>query len=170
MAKFLSYYAAKQYGNKLNVDDFKEILLSEAKGKFNDKVLSADVDGLSKDELIRSLEDSIILKCVPDKMGLLDKVETEIVELEEYKRLTENNEMTKKIDANNKSSKVMDWTNVALSGASTLTSGISIGFSVAAINNVKEALENLEKCQKSLTELKTIFAEYNAEIEAEEGE
>lgn len=75
-----------------------------------------------------------------------------------------------KIAENMAASKGMDIANVALSGTSTLTSGVSIVFSAVAIAKVNEALENLEKCEKSLTELNSKFNEYNAEIEAEEGE
>lgn len=166
MKKYITYLADQQYDKPLNENDFEGLTLEQAKSKFNQKVLTADIEEFDKnfDDQLDSAQTEKA-KCENN-----EDIKTIIKDLNEYKRLTENNEMAKKIDANNKSSKVMDWANVGLSGASTLTSGVSVGFSIAAVAKVKEALENLEKCQKSLTELKTIFAEYNAEIEAEEGE
>ncbi len=166
MKKYITYLADQQYGKPLNEGDFDGLTLEQAKSKFNPKVLTADIE-----EFDKNFDDQLDnAQTTKEKCENNEDIETIIKDLNEYKRLTENNEMAEKIDANNKSSKVMDWTNVGLSGASTIASGISIGFSSTALAKVKEALENLEKCQKSLTELKTIFAEYNAEIEAEEGE
>lgn len=137
-------------------------------------VVKAKVDGYSEDQKLMDLK----TKNCDTKGGQISttnkdlsstEIKAKINELDTY--LSNVNIINdNKIAENMAASKKMDIANVWLSGASTLTSGVSVGFSIAAVAKVKEALENLEKCEKSLTELNSKFNEYNAEIEAEEGE
>lgn len=92
------------------------------------------------------------------------KVDTVNKSKEQYKKYVES------VDSSMKTSRNLDIIQAGLSGASTIASGVSLGFSVSAIGTVGDAIDELSKCNDAISKLRNVYGEYKAELEADEEE
>lgn len=92
------------------------------------------------------------------------KVDTVNKLSEQYKKYVES------VDSSMKTSRNLDIVQAGLSGASTIASGVSLGFSVSAIGTVGDAIDELSKCNDAISKLRNVYGEYKAELEADEEE
>ena len=92
------------------------------------------------------------------------KVDTVNKSREQYKKYVES------VDSSMKTSRNLDIIQAGLSGASTIASGVSLGFSVSAIGTVGDAIDELSKCNDAISKLRNVYGEYKAELEADEEE
>lgn len=92
------------------------------------------------------------------------KVDTVNKSKEQYKKYVDS------IDSSMKTSRNLDIVQAGLSGASTIASGVSLGFSVSAIGTVGDAIDELSKCNDAISKLRNVYGEYKAELEADEEE
>ena len=92
------------------------------------------------------------------------KVDTVNKSKEQYKKYVES------VDSSMKTSRNLDIVQAGLSGASTIASGVSLGFSVSAIGTVGNAIDELSKCNDAISKLRNVYGEYKAELEADEEE
>lgn len=92
------------------------------------------------------------------------KVDTVNKSSEQYKKYVES------VDSSMKTSRNLDIVQAGLSGASTIASGVSLGFSVSAIGTVGDAIDELSKCNDAISKLRNVYGEYKAELEADEEE
>ena len=92
------------------------------------------------------------------------KVDTVNKSVEQYKKYVES------VDSSMKTSRNLDIVQAGLSGASTIASGVSLGFSVSAIGTVGDAIDELSKCNDAISKLRNVYGEYKAELEADEEE
>lgn len=92
------------------------------------------------------------------------KVDTVNKSKEQYKKYVES------VDSSMKTSRNLDIVQAGLSGASTIASGVSLGFSVSAIGTVGDAIDELSKCNDAISKLRNVYGEYKAELEADEEE
>lgn len=92
------------------------------------------------------------------------KVDTVNKSREQYKKYVES------VDSSMKTSRNLDIVQAGLSGASTIASGVSLGFSVSAIGTVGDAIDELSKCNDAISKLRNVYGEYKAELEADEEE
>ena len=58
---------------------------------------------------------------------------------------------------------MVDWIQAGTNAVSAVASGVSFGFGIGAMNSLKSAISNLEKCQKSISNLNTLYNQYNVE-------
>lgn len=92
------------------------------------------------------------------------KVDTVNKSSEQYKKYVDS------VDSSMKTSRNLDIVQAGLSGASTIASGVSLGFSVSAIGTVGDAIDELSKCNDAISKLRNVYGEYKAELEADEEE
>ena len=92
------------------------------------------------------------------------KVDTVNKSAEQYKKYVDS------VDSSMKTSRNLDIVQAGLSGASTIASGVSLGFSVSAIGTVGNAIDELSKCNDAISKLRNVYGEYKAELEADEEE
>lgn len=92
------------------------------------------------------------------------KVDTVNKSSEQYKKYVDS------VDSSMKTSRNLDIIQAGLSGASTIASGVSLGFSVSAIGTVGDAIDELSKCNDAISKLRNVYGEYKAELEADEEE
>lgn len=92
------------------------------------------------------------------------KVDTVNKSSEQYKKYVDS------VDSSMKTSRNLDIVQAGLSGASTIASGVSLGFSVSAIGTVGNAIDELSKCNDAISKLRNVYGEYKAELEADEEE
>ncbi len=92
------------------------------------------------------------------------KVDTVNKSSEQYKKYVDS------VDSSMKTSRNLDIVQAGLSGASTIASGVSLGFSVSAIGTVGDAIDELSKCNAAISKLRNVYGEYKAELEADEEE
>lgn len=92
------------------------------------------------------------------------KVDTVNKSREQYKKYVDS------VDSSMKTSRNLDIVQAGLSGASTIASGVSLGFSVSAIGTVGDAIDELSKCNDAISKLRNVYGEYKAELEADEEE
>ena len=92
------------------------------------------------------------------------KVDTVNKSSEQYKKYVDS------VDTSMKTSRNLDIVQAGLSGASTIASGVSLGFSVSAIGTVGDAIDELSKCNDAISKLRNVYGEYKAELEADEEE
>lgn len=92
------------------------------------------------------------------------KVDTVDKSSEQYKKYVDS------VDSSMKTSRNLDIVQAGLSGASTIASGVSLGFSVSAIGTVGDAIDELSKCNDAISKLRNVYGEYKAELEADEEE
>ena len=92
------------------------------------------------------------------------KVDTVNKSSEQYKKYVDS------VDSSMKTSRNLDIVQAGLSGASTIASGVSLGFSVSAIGTVGDAIDELSKCNAAILKLRNVYGEYKAELEADEEE
>lgn len=92
------------------------------------------------------------------------KVDTVNKSAAQYKKYVES------VDSSMKTSRNLDIVQAGLSGASTIASGVSLGFSVSAIGTVGDAIDELSKCNDAISKLRNVYGEYKAELEADEEE
>lgn len=92
------------------------------------------------------------------------KVDTVNKSREQYKKYVDS------VDSSMKTSRNLDIIQAGLSGASTIASGVSLGFSVSAIGTVGDAIDELSKCNDAISKLRNVYGEYKAELEADEEE
>lgn len=92
------------------------------------------------------------------------KVDTVNKSSEQYKKYVDS------VDSSMKTSRNLDIIQAGLSGASTIASGVSLGFSVSAIGTVGDAIDELSKCNAAISKLRNVYGEYKAELEADEEE
>lgn len=92
------------------------------------------------------------------------KVDTVNKSSEQYKKYVDS------VDSSMKTSRNLDIIQAGLSGASTIASGVSLGFSVSAIGTVGGAIDELSKCNAAISKLRNVYGEYKAELEADEEE
>ena len=92
------------------------------------------------------------------------KVDTVNKSKEQYKKYVDS------VDSSMKTSRNLDIVQAGLSGASTIASGVSLGFSVSAIGTVGDAIDELSKCNVAISKLRNVYGEYKAELEADEEE
>ena len=92
------------------------------------------------------------------------KVDTVNKSADQYKKYVDS------VDSSMKTSRNLDIVQAGLSGASTIASGVSLGFSVSAIGTVGDAIDELSKCNDAISKLRNVYGEYKAELEADEEE
>lgn len=59
--------------------------------------------------------------------------------------------------------KAVDWAQMGTNTASAIASGISFGVGIGAVKSLESAISNLKKCQKGISDLNTLYNQYNVE-------
>ena len=84
-------------------------------------------------------------------------------DLSEYNNAVEKAGLQDYNETTQTTQEMVDWAQMGTNTASAIASGVSFGFGIGAMNSLKSAISNLEKCQKSISNLNTLYNQYNVE-------